>query len=355
MVKTLKASLTAVMLSSVAVVPFATVAAIVTADAAYAKSEKSKGGEQGRSAEAKSKEKDRGKSGKRGSQKASKGAAKSKSGGLKSVVTANGVIVFHPSQLGNMNGAMNANIKAVLAHIKNGNANGPVGHLAALAVATSNAEGKQAIVDTEIAYQTLEQALIDGGFSSLDDYYDYRNGIDPVTDIDTAKSELDAVLEGGAVETDQEYIDAVQKLEDALGDDFSSYEDYEAARAGYKDTEGFDTSIDDQIAGLGGSSDAENGFDEFAEQRPDGDDYADAVDALEAESAAEGDILDYWNKNPGGEPGEGMTYTDAEQQLLDDLKARFDGNEEAIKSAIASSDTYSSDCDDESEACQGDS
>lgn len=349
MVKTLKASLTAIMLSSVAAVPVATVAYFATSDATFAKSENSRGGERGKSEEAKSRAKE--KSGHRsqakersnGKQKVSK--AKD---GPKAVESEEGVIVFHPSELGNMNGAMNANINAVLAHIRNGNGNGPVGHLAVLAVMTSKAEGQQDVVDTELAYQELERLLSDGGFASIDEYYDYRNGIDPITSIDDAKAVLDGYAEGTP-----EYDDALIDLNDALGDNFASYEEYEAARSGFKDTEGFDDSIDLAISGLGGSSDSEDGFDDFSESRPTSDEYNYAVDALEAEDAAEEDILAYWNKNPGGDTPEGEDHTEEEKQLLADLKSRFDGNEGAIESAISDSETYADECDPETATCDG--
>lgn len=63
----------------------------------------------------------------------------------------------HPSELGNMNGALNANINAVLAHIRNGNTNGPVGHLAALAIADS----ALATADTDALTPEELAALLD--------------------------------------------------------------------------------------------------------------------------------------------------------------------------------------------------
>ena len=42
---------------------------------------------------------------------------------------------MHPSNLGKMNGPLNANVNALIAHVKNGNTNGPIGGMAALAVA----------------------------------------------------------------------------------------------------------------------------------------------------------------------------------------------------------------------------
>lgn len=59
---------------------------------------------------------------------------------------------MHPSELGNMNGALNANINAVLAHIRNGNVSGPVGGLAALAVADAAlADAEQVVREGALA------------------------------------------------------------------------------------------------------------------------------------------------------------------------------------------------------------
>ena len=73
---------------------------------------------------------------------------------------------MHPSDIGNMNGALNANINAVLAHIRNGNSNGPVGSLAALAVAdTALAHAR-----TTINEAALAEAL--GDYPTVQAYYD---------------------------------------------------------------------------------------------------------------------------------------------------------------------------------------
>ena len=170
----MKATLTAVMLSSVALVPAAAVSLMATADVAYAKSDKAGGngngngnaGNRGNSGNnGKSGDRAAKSNGKSGDKKsASRGASKSLKSMIRSVTgqdkkatkrRSSGKVrlaktdPMHPSNLGNMNGALNANINAVLAHIVNGNTNGPVGHLAALAVANVNAEGAQEIVDLE--------------------------------------------------------------------------------------------------------------------------------------------------------------------------------------------------------------
>lgn len=73
---------------------------------------------------------------------------------------------MRPSQLGNMNGALNANINAVLAHIRNGNVNGPVGGLAALAVADA------ALADAErvVAEDALADALAGSPYKTVAEY-----------------------------------------------------------------------------------------------------------------------------------------------------------------------------------------
>ena len=82
---------------------------------------------------------------------------------------------MHPSELGNMNGALNANINAVLAHVRNGNVNGPVGSLAALAVA----DAALADARTTINEAALVEAL--GDYPSVQAYYD-SGAQDPAID-----------------------------------------------------------------------------------------------------------------------------------------------------------------------------
>lgn len=80
-----------------------------------------------------------------------------------------------PNKMGKMNGALNANINAVLAHIRNGQTtNGPVALLAGLAVAdgaVAAATDKAAALEAEAAgYVALESALADAGIGSISDY-----------------------------------------------------------------------------------------------------------------------------------------------------------------------------------------
>jgi hypothetical protein len=89
---------------------------------------------------------------------------------------------LHPSELGNMN--------AVLAHIRNGNTSGPVGQMAALAVASAAADEAFAALapDDVAAYGGLQDALEDAKFDSLADYIaarDAENG-EKIVEIETA-------------------------------------------------------------------------------------------------------------------------------------------------------------------------
>jgi tetratricopeptide (TPR) repeat protein len=74
---------------------------------------------------------------------------------------------MHPSELGNMNGALNANINAVLAHIRNGNANGPVGGLAALAVADAALADAERVLNEAVLAEALGE-----DYASVQAYYD---------------------------------------------------------------------------------------------------------------------------------------------------------------------------------------
>jgi hypothetical protein len=117
--------------------------------------------------------------------KPSKSKAASGTAVTKKKVTADPVIedvaveedpaALKPNELGKMNGALHANINAVLAHIRNGQTtNGPVGLLAGLAVAdgaVGEAAAKAAALETEAAgYVDLETALADAGVGSVQDY-----------------------------------------------------------------------------------------------------------------------------------------------------------------------------------------
>ncbi len=181
---------------------------------------------------------------------------------------------MHPSELGNMNGALNANINAVLAHIRNGNVNGPVGGLAALAVADAAFAGPDRVVKQE----TLAALLDENGYVSVQDYLDALNGEPPAEEI-------------------PELEDAIA----ALGDDVNI-------------TDGWST------------------------WRPTADEVATAKDALpsltEARLAAEAGMLSLWNKNADTDPA---TLSPEETALLGDLRNRLSGHETEIEQAIRES------------------
>ena len=80
-----------------------------------------------------------------------------------------------PNELGKMNGALNASVNAVLAHIKNGQTtNGPVGLMAGLAVADAGSAAASAAVAGLIAeqqgYTDLQTAVTAAGYPTVADY-----------------------------------------------------------------------------------------------------------------------------------------------------------------------------------------
>jgi hypothetical protein len=90
----------------------------------------------------------------------------------------------HPSNLGKMNGALNASMKAVLAHIKNGQTTrGPVGLFAGLAAADSilvSAAAEQAgLLADAAAFERLEKAIQDSGIAGVTDLGSYFSQYDP--------------------------------------------------------------------------------------------------------------------------------------------------------------------------------
>lgn len=198
---TLKASLTAIMLTSVAAVPLATATTFLTADAAYAKSEKAKGGSKGKGADkalVKGKSGDRSASrgghggldkffgkltgkDKKTTSKKGKGAPKKAAVAAATVETCEGeegctpeLRTLHPSELGKMNGALNANENAILAHIRNGNmSNGPVGLMAGYAYySAGTVEARELLASgTAQEYLAYQDALAQaGGATSIEGY-----------------------------------------------------------------------------------------------------------------------------------------------------------------------------------------
>ena len=120
---------------------------------------------------------------------------------------------MRPNELGSMNGALNANINAVLAHIRNGNTNGPVGALAGLAVADHDASGAQDVVDLGAQHTALDAALADAGYETLADYEAAAEteGFEPVPAIDEALEAL-----GDAVDDEPPTAEEIAEAEAAL-------------------------------------------------------------------------------------------------------------------------------------------
>jgi hypothetical protein len=80
-----------------------------------------------------------------------------------------------PRELGKMNGALNASINAITAHIRNGQTtSGPVGLMAGLAIADARAVAVTAeigeVLARDAAYDALSAALTEAGYDSVGDY-----------------------------------------------------------------------------------------------------------------------------------------------------------------------------------------
>jgi len=140
-----------------------------------------------------------------------------------------------PNQLGSMNGAMHANINAVLAHIRNGNTNGPVGALAALAMADAGVDDAQTVLDAAEIYAGLE-------------------------------SDLELAVTN---------VEGYETLEDYLAAKELGGEEFE-----------LDQAIEDALAAL-----------EAAQEPPTEEQIASATEALGAQQAAEDGIFAAWNKS----------------------------------------------------------
>ena len=339
---TIKASMTAVLLSSVVLVPAATVVTFATADAVFAKSDKAggKGGGKSGAAQGKAKGKSGGKSsGKSGGKSAS---SRGKSGGIggffdkltgkdrKATRTAKASgkpakgSGMHPSELGNMNGALNANINAVLAHIRNGNTNGPVGGMAALAVANAGAAGAEELIQRDDYFEVIGGQLGDG--VTVQDYYD---------SVFAAREDArDPTLEDAfaALENSDPNDDAAAQAvigSSAFANEQAYNESLDAAEAAARDSL-VDTAIDE----LGGDSQSFVDIPEGVVDPTDEDRLA-ADDALNARTDAELAMLDLWNKNPDDSP---EISPETEQPLLDKLYERLEGNEDSIADAIGEPD-----------------
>ena len=205
MKKTLKAGFLTICMTALATAPIVTITTLATADAAYAKGGNGNGNAGGKGAgrdkaaemKLKGKGKGHGKGGKgsakRGGPKTlgeffssltgqdKKPARTTRTQSSKKTIPATTeapakrgaklVAGLHPSQLGNMNAAYNANMNAILAHIRNGNRNGPIGAMAGLAVATSmsdvSAEEARANRELAEAYDAAAALLAGTEFEGL--------------------------------------------------------------------------------------------------------------------------------------------------------------------------------------------
>lgn len=245
-------SLAVLAISAMVLGGLSTTTLIVGADAAYAKGNGNGGGGNGNG---NGHGADNGKGGKgQSAARSGQGASRSGKGSFRSAIgslfgnkqksgaathsTEKGPKSFagmHPSQLGSMNGAINASINAVIAHINNGNTNGPVGAMAALAMADHNAVGAQGVLDLSQDFQDLESALAAAGYTDVTSYY--------------------SALEGGAES---------------------------------------DPAIDDAITALGGDPSTQT---DITAEAPTDTEVADAEDALAAVTEAEVGIMDAWNKS----------------------------------------------------------
>lgn len=231
---------------------------VLGTDAAYAKSDnaggggKSSGGSNGNSNKSKSSNSNSGKSqtgktktdgddlflklfGKKGQN--AKKAEQAKKSAIKTTTAPKPKKVVkafdHPSNLGAMNGALNSSPQAKLAHLKNGNFNGPVGLAAAWAL--EDYEYRTAMEAYEAAQGTVLANI--GDVTTLDLLAGY-DPLDPSTypDTEAALASLES-LEEGTVEYEIAYATAnftpesAQALFDGLSDETDENADQAAADA----------------------------------------------------------------------------------------------------------------------------
>lgn len=355
----LKGPLTALMVSSLAIVPATTIAYVATADAAFAKSDKAggNGNGKGNGGSAKSsKSSAGGAKGKSETKSASSGgggksrghggldgffekltgkdkakSAKSKSAGMssKSAKIAGATPKarpekgdMHPSSLGKMNGALNANVNAIIAHVKNGNTNGPIGGMAALAVAGYAAEGAAETIALAEEFAALDRALIDAGFVTeegapdLDAYLASLEGTEGQGSIDAIEQALNE--EEGALSIEDALLG-----ENNLVQDFATVEEYLAYRDGTAGEAPIEA-IETRIAATDGL------------ERPREEDLEYASERIDDRTEAEDYMLSIWNKGDGAEfiEGEERVRTEAEIALLDALYDRLEADGEVLSTAI---------------------
>lgn len=126
----------------------------------------------------------------------------------------------HPSNLGKMNGAINSSPQSKLAHIKNGNFNGPVGIAAAYALA--NYDYENASVDYEEAQKLIHE------LEPLAEAYDYAAGYDTAVEelarldaegVDPTSEEYMKVAAAADLDTYQSAVDTIDEAETAAIED----------------------------------------------------------------------------------------------------------------------------------------
>lgn len=376
MKSTLKASLTAILLTGVAAAPLASAFSVIGADAAYAKSDKANGGGGNGKSGNKGNSGNKGKSGSNGKsgqggktasngsgkdpvgnffrkltgqeKKQAKSTGSSKKGAPTDVASGKPAkgSGMHPSELGNMNGALNANMNAVLAHVRNGNTNGPVGAMAMLAVAKSGAADAEELLGTAGAgeYAAVNDAVAASEeWSSVEEYLAAKEAAATAGEDFVVDEGIEAALSN----VGQSDLDNAV----AANETYASASDYFLAKeeAAFAETEfEIDQDIEDAAAALG-TYDAER----MAE-------YEAAEDTMAAVGDAEDNLLNLWNKNPGEvEVAEGETTP--QEDLLELAYQKLEGYEDEIATAVEAGEARAADgeevddeiADDECEDTEG--
>lgn len=219
-----------------------------------------------------------------------------------------GEVVFAARDLGNMNGAMNANINAVLAHIRNGNYNGPVGAVAGLAAADAQAGD-------------LDSADV---LARADIWESWRG-----TAVDLLGTDYPTVLD--AYVADRAEYDAYQT---ALGNWNTANEAYQAALADPAVTPEDAEALNPGPAPMEVVFLPDDGIESLLAGQPVvTEPTPEERDLVNAVSDAEAAVLALWNKNP--DDVDGMSAE--EQALLDQLRARFSASDLAAIVAASGS------------------
>jgi hypothetical protein len=365
MLTSLKAPFAAILLSSVALVPATTVAFVATADVAIAKSDNAGGGGKGNSGGKSGNAKSSGSkggssakattSGSKGGGKSGGGASasrghgglddlfnkitgkgKTKSANAKRSSTSSSAKLagaapkqrpekgdMHPSSLGKMNGALNANVNAIIAHVKNGNTNGPIGGMAALAIAGYAAESAAETLALAEDFAALDQALIDAGFVDDEGAPNLQAYLDSLEDVE-GQGEITAIEAAIAGEEGAPTIEEALSGEINMVQDFASVEDYLA----YRDGTAGEPPIESVELGIAATD---------GQARPGDEDLEFANERIGDRTEAEDYMLSIWNKGDGAEftdDGEERVRTDAEIALLDALYDRLEADGEVLSTAI---------------------